>query len=185
METKQIGLLSARGIPYRTEYVYEPARNPGVQGFLVFRNSRENKVGMPLPQGTLRLLAVDRDAEAEQVAQAAIAHTPKDEEVRIPRAALDIVGERKLLHQTFTAGRRVVQDVEVRLRNHGAEAVAVTVLEHLEGDWTLVSQSHPHRKKDARTASFRLELPADGEAVLQYRSERLEEPGERDRAFRR
>ena len=185
-ETKQIGLLSARGIPYRREYVYELAANPGVQEFLAFKNSKENKVGMPLPKGALRLLAVDRDGEAEQVAQAAIDHTPKDEEVRIPRgAALDLVGERKLLHQTFTAGHRVVQDVEVRLRNHDDEAVAVTVLERLEGDWTLVSQSHPHQKKDARTASFRLEVPGDGEVVLQYRCERTEQPGERARAFQR
>ncbi len=184
-ETKQIGLLSARDIPYGIEHVYEPARNPRVQSFLVFRNSRENKIGMPLPKGALRLLAADRDGEAEQVAQAAIDHTPKDEEVRVLRTAPDLVGERKLVHQTFTAERQVVEDIEIRLRNHGAEAAAVTVLEHLEGDWTIIRQSHPHEKKDARTASFRLEIPAGGEVVLQYRSKRAEEPGERPRVFRR
>ena len=178
-ETKQISLLGAKGVPYGTELVYEPARDPRVQRFLVFKNTREANLGMPLPAGSLRLRAIDRDGEAEQVSFASIEHTPKGEEVRIPRGAdFDLVGERTL-RQTLTLERRVVHEVEIRLRNHGEEPAAITVLERLEGDWSITQQSHPHQKKDAATASFGVEVPAGGETVIRYTWERQANGNER------
>lgn len=184
-ETKQIELLGAQEVPYRSEYIYEAAMDPKVQTFLVFRNAKESRLGMPLPAGRIRLMALDRDGEAEQVAEASIDHTPKDEEVRIPRgAAFDLAAERKV-KQRVTLARRVVTEVEIRIRNHGVEAAAVEVREALDGDWTISKQSHPHVKKDAGTASFSLAVPADGEAVLQYTWERPANDHERPIILRR
>ncbi len=170
-ETKQIRLLSARDVPYRTEHVYEPTRSPGVGLFLVFKNAKENRVGMPLPGGQVRLLARDRDGEAEQVGQAGIEHTPKDEDVRIPRGvAMDLVGERKVLSRQ-RQGRLVREQIEIRLRNRSDRPVAIEVLEHPgegQGNWQVMKQSHPHDKKDADTAAFRLQVPPEGETVLTY-----------------
>ena len=167
-ETKQVDLLGARGVPYREEYVYEHTRGETVLKALVFRNAQAAHLGMPLPAGTVRILALGSDGEAEQVALASIEHTPKDEEVRIPMGeALFLAAEHKSENRRMDAGVQE-DDIEVRLRNHGDVPVRVKVLEHPNGGWTIQKASHPFTQPDAGTAAFEVDIPADGETLIRY-----------------
>ena len=123
-------------------------------------------VGVP---GIAELLQ-DWQLESEQVAQAGLEHTAKDEDVRIPRGnAMDLVVERRVVRQVWGA-MLLGEEIEIRLRNHGDREAPVEVLEHIPGagDWRIAKQSHPHEKKDAATAAFRIQVPAGGETVLTY-----------------
>lgn len=63
------------------------------------------------------------------------------------------------------------QAYSISLRNRKTEKVTVTVAEHLYGDWEIVDSSHPYKKKDAGTAEFVVDIPADKEVVIEYRSQ--------------
>jgi len=41
----------------------------------------------------------------------------------------------------------------------------------MTSDWTILQSSHLHTKKDAFTAVFTVEVPADGETVVTYRAQ--------------
>ena len=43
------------------------------------------------------------------------------------------------------------------------------IFEPIGGDWKVLSSSHPHKKRDARTFTFDVNVPASGKTNLKYR----------------
>jgi hypothetical protein len=181
-QTKQIRLLSANGINIKKEYVYHGAeyyyrsrygqvsQNEKVGVFIEFENEKDNNLGMPLPKGVIRLYKRDHEDSLQFIGEDSIDHTPKDETVRLRVGeAFDIVGERvqtgwkKLRKNLYEA------EYEITIRNHKEEDIEVRVIEPIPGDWTMVKSSHEHKKTEAFTAEFRLNVSKDGETKLKYR----------------
>ncbi len=188
-QTKQIEFTSAADIPVEKIFVYDGASGlrfygtpitepnygvfsaPDVNIYLQFENTAEAGLGIPLPAGRVRVYKADVDGSLQFIGENRIDHTPKDELVRLRLGnAFDIVGERRQ-----TDFRRLGKDVieesyEIRVRNHKDEAVEVRVVEHLFrwSEWEIVRESARHTKLDAGTVEWRLEVPANGEAVVTY-----------------
>jgi len=151
---------------------YGTVSNKKVMTMLEFRNGEEEGLGVPLPQGTLRMFKKDVDGSTLLIGEDAIDHTPKDEMIQLYVGdAFDIVGER--LRTDFRVDDNkdwMVESYKITLRNHKDEAVDVRVVEHLFrwSQWTIPSQSHEFEKQDAQTIEFRVPVEADGETVLTY-----------------
>jgi hypothetical protein len=45
----------------------------------------------------------------------------------------------------------------------------VEVVEAFPGEWTILEESRPHERVDARTARWEVAVPAGGSATLTYR----------------
>ncbi len=136
---------------------------------LEFDNKQQNGLGIPLPEGKLRVYKVDRDENLQFVGEDLVPHTPKDEKVRVFLGnAFDVVGERKQTQSRKLTDRSREESYEIRIRNHKEEAVEVVAVEHLWGDWTIAQSSHEVRKKDVSTVEFPLQVPSDGEVVVTY-----------------
>lgn len=181
-QTKQISLLEASGAGVRKEYVvrgdrsyyfqsYGPAdRKQPVQVFVSFENSKANRLGMPLPQGTVRMYKKDRDGSAQFIGEDAIKHTPTDETVRLKAGeAFDIVCERKQTDFRQISTRETESEWEITLRNRKDEPVTVSVYESVAQDWKVLSSSHKPVKEDAFTMRFDVPLPKKGEVKVKYR----------------
>jgi hypothetical protein len=118
-------------------------------------------------------MKADDDGSLEFVGEDQIDHTPKDEKVRVYLGnAFDIVGERTVKDRRNVTKYITEEDIEVSLRNRKDEAVTITVIEHLWGDWQILRPSHQHRQKDANTAEFDLAVPAGQEVLLTYTARR-------------
>ena len=180
-ETKQMTLLEGRGAETEKIYAVESppwavqasVRGPAkrdVQVLIELKNSEENNMGMPLPAGRVRVYKDDDDGSLQLVGEDKIDHTPRDEKVRLLLGnAFDLVAERRK-----TDFRQIAADVhemayEVTLRNHKEEDVTIKVMEHVYGDWQILSKSHDFNKADVRTIVFPVKVPADGEVKLTYR----------------
>jgi hypothetical protein len=153
---------------------FGPTSNKEVDVWLTFRNDKASGMGMPLPAGRIRVSQQDKaDGSLEFIGEDKIDHTPKDEDVRVKLGtAFDVVGERRQTDFTVNSKGRVMEEAfEIKVRNHKEQAVEVIVRENLYrwSKWTLLSQSHPSNKKDARTVEFPVRIPAGGEAVVSYR----------------
>lgn len=151
-----------------------PASNTKVDVWLKFRNDKASGMGMPLPAGRIRVSQQDKaDGSLEFIGEDKIDHTPKDEDVRVKLGtAFDVVGERRQTDFALNSKGRVMEEAfEIRIRNHKDQAVDVVVRENLYrwSQWTLLSQSVPSEKKDARTVEFPVRVAAGGEAVVTYR----------------
>jgi len=136
---------------------------------LEFINSKKSGLGIPLPKGKIRVYKEDTDGALEFIGEDQIDHTPSDEKVRIFLGnAFDLVGERIKKSSKKVSARAREESYEISLRNHKKEAVEILVVEHLYGDWNITGRSHTFRKKDARTAEFKIPVPANGETTLTY-----------------
>jgi hypothetical protein len=153
---------------------FGPSSNTKVDVWLSFRNDRSSGMGMPLPAGRIRVSQQDKaDGSLEFIGEDKIDHTPKDEDVRVKLGtAFDVVGERRQTDFVLNTKGRVMEEAfEIKLRNHKEQSVEVIVRENLYrwSQWSLIQQSIPSEKKDARTVEFPVRVAAGGEAVVTYR----------------
>jgi hypothetical protein len=182
-ETKQVSLLEAAGFDVRKEFVlngqryyYTGYNNPGqpikekVGVYMQFRNAQQNKLGMPLPAGTIRLYKKDDKGNQQFIGEDKIDHTPKDEDVRVKVGdAFDIVAERKQTDYKVIARNVYEYAYEIKIRNHKDGPVTVVVNEPIGGDWEMVSSTFEAKKSAAFAAQFNVPVAKDGEATLSYR----------------
>jgi hypothetical protein len=181
-EQKQVTLLESEGIAlkkrlsfygaahyYRGSYG-EVVSNQKVGVFIEFDNSQRNRLGMPLPNGIVRVYKADPSGAQQFVGEDRIDHTPRDERVRIRMGeAFDVVGDRRQMDYDVISSCVSESDWEVTLRNHKDEDVEVDVIEPVGGDWTILSTSHPYTRVDAHTFTYRVTVEANGETTIRYR----------------
>lgn len=168
-QQKQIGLLTAAGIPTKKIMLFNGQSGGDVRVMVEFKNDEASHMGMPLPAGTVRVYKADSKGDLQFVGEDAIDHTPKDEKVRLYTGnAFDIVGEATQTDYK-DLGKGYTQAYKVVLKNHkDTEDVVVTVEVQIYGDWTMTSSNYDYRKKDAFTAEFDVPVKAGGEAELDY-----------------
>ncbi len=193
-QTKQVEFVRGTGIHAQRIYVYDgsnvnqygyyaleqrktdpnygTASNSKIWVMEEFKNSDVNQLGIALPKGRLRFYRRDTDGHLEFVGENTIAHTPKDEVIRVYTGnAFDVVGERKRTnYHVDSAHNWMDESFEIKVRNHKKEPVNVRVVEHLYrwSNWKLTEQSHESRKMDAQTMEFPITIAPDGEETVSY-----------------
>lgn len=188
-ETKQIEFTSAVGVPINKLFVYDGGASYRFYGYqitdpnygktsgtkvavmLEFKNSEQNKLGIPLPKGTIRVYKADADGGNQFIGEDNIDHTAKDEMIRLNIGnAFDVVGERKQTSFVKISDRVIEETYEIKLRNHKKEAVEVRVVERLFrwSNWQILKSNHDYTKTDSQTIEFRVNVKPDGESVVNY-----------------
>lgn len=143
-------------------------RSPAIRLSFVVEGIAEGDA--PLPAGTLHLYQRGSDGALRFAGSAPTGDLPSGERAEVVvGAAFDLVAER-----TQTAFRRIDQRTvetawRLEVRNRGDERRVVTVLEPLPGEWEILEESRPHERVDATTVRWRLPVPANGSAVLEWR----------------
>ena len=188
-QTKQVTLLDASSIPLRKEYRLSGGSHyyQGRYGdlgeklkvavFIEFDNRKAARLGLPLPKGVVRVYKQDRSGQPQFIGEDRIDHTPENETVRLKLGeAFDVTANRRQTDFRKLGGDsrynyRFETAFELVLKNAKDEAVSVTVVEPVPGDWKVLSESHKHRKGSANTAVWEVPVPAKGEALLTYRVE--------------
>jgi len=182
-QTKQISLLEADGVGVQKIYRVQGTGNyyysimpPNadkkipVNVVIKFKNSKDNRMGMPLPAGVVRLYKKDSQDSLQFIGEDRISHTPKDEDVELRIGeAFDVTAEGAQTDYQRIGSRIVENQWEVTLRNHKDEDIIVEVVEPLRGDWQMLSSSHDYKKIDAFHVKFKVPVPRNGEAKLSYR----------------
>jgi len=121
----------------------------------------------------VRMMQEDVDGNEVLVGEDKIDHTPADEEVRLTAGtAFDVVGDRTIQSYQRRANTSERWTVNITLRNHKKSRVAVDVLDHYYGDWEILDESMPSERPNASTVQFRVQVPADSQATVQYTVER-------------
>src|SRR5262249_51459267 len=105
------------------------------------------------------------------VGEDSIDHTPRDETIEVKLGeAFDVVADRKQMEWRALGNCSSESAWTIALRNHKDEAVTVDIEEPANGDWEIVSSSHPSKKEDARTLVFTVDVPSRGETKVSYRT---------------
>ncbi|PWB72363.1 DUF4139 domain-containing protein [candidate division GN15 bacterium] len=169
-EMKQISLFEPSRATVQKEFVFAPEENSSkVKVAIKFKNSQQAGLGMPLPEGRVRMFKADDDGSLILLGEDQIDHTPKDEELDIKVGyAFDISAEERLANQRQISSRVEERDYEVEIRNHKSEPVTVKVDKKLWGFWEVVKAGFEYRKKDAYTLQFNVPVAANDTAIARY-----------------
>jgi len=181
-QTKQLALLSAAGVPVTKHLMYYgaqdyyqnsygmPISNQKVAVLLELKNSTENRLGVPLPKGKVRVYKADSAGSQQFIGEDWIDHTPKNERVKIKLGdAFDVVGERTQKEWRKLGPGLWEVEWEISLRNHKKQDQTVTVIEPVPGDWQVLHATHAFEKPEAHTLRFSIAVPKEGAAKLVYR----------------
>ncbi len=172
-QVRQIEFISpATGVPTKKLYIYERSKKKDkVQIKLEFENTKENKLGIALPKGRVRVFKKDpADQMLEFVGEDRIDHTARKEKLSLYIGdAFDVVPEYTLLDSKRSRRKRI-ESHKIELRNRKDETVTVFVDEKfgLWVNWKVDDSTHKYEKRDASTARFEVKLPADSVVTIQY-----------------
>jgi len=193
-EVKEVEFLSAAGVNLSRAYVYDGASTNRERSYggrvneeqeygldetrtkvniaEEFRNTTANHLGVPLPSGRLRLYRQTAGGQVDFIGEAIIPHSPSGDSVKIVSGdAPDVSGARTQTDFHVNGnGRTVDESFQIKLANHRAEPIAVTIVEHLYrgNTWDIAEKSAGYTKVDSHTIQFPVQVAAHGESTLTY-----------------
>lgn len=165
-------IRSFRREPYTNEgFVSSGSKKIGV--FIAFKNTRENRLGMPLPKGRIRAYKQDpNDGTLEFIGEDLIDHTPRNETVRIKLGdSFDVVGERKVVDFWIDKARKTMSEtVEIEVRNQKKAVQTVVVREHLYRwkSWEIPQRNNAFEKVGSNTIEWQLKIAPEGTEKIRY-----------------
>ncbi|HSG93514.1 MAG TPA: DUF4139 domain-containing protein, partial [Methylotenera sp.] len=112
---------------------------------------------------------------AQFIGEDKIDHTPKNETVRLKLGdSFDVSADKKQtdfksLPRPSKGNSMFESAYEIVLKNAKKERVTVTVQEPIPGDWKILNENHASQKANSNTAMWKIEIPAEGKTILNYR----------------
>ncbi len=178
LQTKQISFIDAANVAARKAYEYqangfqtlpEPAN---VEVRVVFENSREAGMGEALPKGIIRVYSKDQKGRSQFVGESNISHVAAGSEVSLKTGdAFDVTVKPTLLAQNKVSKKRTDTSMRYTIKNAKKTASKVTIRQNLWGwrtEYEVRQESHISRRPDAYSRVWTVDVPAEGEATLNF-----------------
>ena len=142
---------------------------------LTIENTKDNKLGVPLPAGRLTVFTPNKQGTVAISGETGIPDTPDDQKLLLELGeAFDITAKRTQTDfKEFPDAKEVAH--RIVLKNKMDEASVVEVIENLPGDGTMLEKTLEVEKISTSQIRFKPQVPAGGEVTLTYRV-RINEP---------
>ena len=143
--------------------------------YVVLKNEKTSGLGLPLPEGVVRVYKKDGNGFLQFVGEDRVGHTPENELIRLHLGkAFDITADKRQIEFKKIAGsgssNMVVESgYAILLKNAKKEQVTVKVRETIPGDWEILDESVQHAKETAQAASWLITIPPLDTVTLTYR----------------
>lgn len=176
-EIKQISLFNEVSAIAQKIYIFRSSSSTGTDLPLLvtirFANSKANHLGIPLPEGIVRMFKKDVDNTLQLIGEDRINHTAKDDTLNLNVGqAFDVKGRRTVKDSRKLSDRSMQESIEIEIRNSRTESVSVEVLESWSGDWFIKNASHSYIKKSASQLLFPVTIPAEKSVTITYTIQR-------------
>lgn len=134
-----------------------------------FLNQKSSGLGLPLPQGSVRVYQPDANGSPTYIGASAIGDTPKDARANLTLTnVFDVTSESRLVKTKRLDRRHVRYDYEAVIRNAKTKPVQVRAVQSQYSQWKVVSESLPSTRPNAATAQWIVPVPAGGKKTLTY-----------------
>lgn len=181
-QQKQVALLTANEVVALKEYRLESAGQyyrsrytvPGTVKadiWIHLSNTKEARLGLPLPRGVVRVYKRDSAGKAVFVGEDSINHTAEGERIRLKVGqAFDVSGIRTQTDFKSEVSWHLYESAyKLELNNAKNEAVVVTIAETIPADWQMLQESLRSTKVTSNLVEWKVPVPAKGKAELTFR----------------
>lgn len=183
-QTKQVSLLSANNIGVQKIYSfnnqlkpYNEIKHVKPQVDIIIKNTKENKLGIALPRGIIRMYKEDTKGQMIFVGEDRINHTGNLEEIHLNMGtAFDISADARLVNSINPAKNITEKEYEVTIKNGTSHDISVDILENFNDTWRILKENIPSKKTTAHQAKWTVSVPANSENKLNYQvQERIDD----------
>jgi len=176
-------LHEAPQVPVQKRYIYrapslwanaapgigKEVRRDKAEVSLVLENRKEHGLGIPLPNGSVRLYETDSNGTPRYLGTASLSATPVNQKITLQVGqAFDITGEWQPLRQKVLGRGKVEYEVQITLRNAKSQPVQVLVVQPFGGGWTILNSTQPYTRASATAAQWTLKVPAGGATSVRF-----------------
>jgi hypothetical protein len=173
-QTKQVSFLDVHGTPaarayeYRNSWLATAEEPQSANTVLRFSSARDQGLGDALPAGTVRVYQRDARGNPQFVGESAIGHTPMGSELGLVTGqAFDVKVQPVLEQRERISSSRWRTRMRYTLTNARPQPVTVDLLQSgLWGDTRITQESQPSQRRSADDVLWRVQVPANGEAVV-------------------
>ena len=175
-QTKQVGIITAKGVQAHKVYRYEAngftsqSDPQHVDVAVDFSNASAGGLGRPLPAGTVRVYQRDAAGQAQFMGESPVGHTPRGSDLSLKIGeAFDVTVQPTLVGDE-TSGV-FTHRYSLSYAFHNAKAAPVVVELRQDGlgpSGEIVKESQKSRRLDATTRVWAVSVPAKGEATLTF-----------------
>jgi hypothetical protein len=173
-QTKQVSFLDVNGTPaarayeYRNSWLGSTDEPQSANSVLRFSSARDQGLGDALPAGTVRVYQRDARGNPQFVGESAIGHTPMGSELGLVTGqAFDVKVQPVVEQRERMSSSRWRTRMRYTLTNARPQPVTVDLLQSgLWGDTRIVEESQPSQRRSADDSLWRVQVPANGEAVV-------------------
>jgi len=173
-QTKQVSFMDVRGAPARHGYEYrlgwmqtieQPVSFATVYSF---NNGSKGGLGDQLPAGVVRFYMRDRKGAPQFIGESPIGHTPMGSELSLSTGdAFDVKLKSAVTSRTRINEFRWKTAMSYTLTNALAKPVTANLIQAgLWGDTKILNESQPSMRRDADSAQWDVEVPANGKAEV-------------------
>lgn len=178
-QTKQVSFVDASAVSAKKAYefisgsFYTQSQPQNVDVRIAFSNSQASGLGVPLPQGIVRVYARDNAGRAQFIGEDNIGHTPGGSDLSLKIGeAFDVTVQPTIKAQNNPNRRTTDTSMEYLVRNARPEEVTVTVRQTVSAWRTnieVLEESSEHRQPDANSFVWDVVVPANGETKLTFK----------------
>ncbi len=175
-QTKQVSFLDAAAVKAAKGYEitfrgFASSDEPqSAQVRMRFSNSKASGLGEQLPSGVVRVYVRDARGQPQFAGEDHIGHTSAGSELALRIGdAFDVNVQSTLVATRRISRRKAEYDMSYLIRNARSAPVRLTLRQ--DGLWReneLIEQSHPGRRTDADSFAWDVDIPANGEATLDF-----------------
>jgi hypothetical protein len=162
-ETKQVSMFEQTGVKFNkiytnTSYLLDTYENQNSNVSIEFQNSKENKLGIPIPSGTVRIFKEDGKSSI-LIGEDAIKHTPKDEKITLNIGkAFDVLVNQTLVNTRKISDRVMEYETLINLKNHKDTEIEIDIIRNIYGQWEILKSSHDYKKESANQVIFKVKV---------------------------
>lgn len=187
-ETRQILFMKALSVPIKKTWTFDSALKPwdpslfdqnvGIPVLYEITNSKQNNLGkVMLSAGNCRVYQDDGHTTTIFLGEDASKMVPIGEKMEIGIGeSRDILVTQRLMdtHQTNirkNSSENIVlydsdETITAKIENFKDKPAALTMLQHMLGQWDMVECNLKYERKDAETIKFLIDLPPNGKQLL-------------------
>lgn len=177
---KNISWVSAKNLtPTRSFRIY-PKNNivvdeegvvmkPTVETWLSVQNDTSQGLGVPLPQGIIKVFQRTKDGSLVYVGENKSPLTPVGKSLSLRVGSTKEITAEMQQTDYRRLGKQVVESgYRLDLKNTTTTPRQVTVFQNVTGEWKILRETHPHEEEDKRL-KWTLSLGPQEEVSLRYR----------------
>jgi len=169
-QSKQLTIYTPKSIKVNKRLIYDGrSNNDKVYAYIEFKNDKQTGIGLPLPEGVVKIFKKTADGSQLYIGEDRIPHSPENDLVKIVTGvSFDIKGER-----IQTAFRRISDRVReetygITINNNSDKDEEIIITEYVFGDWEIITSSPEYKKVTSTEIQFTLTVPAKNNRKIDY-----------------